>query len=188
MAERLVIISDMWGVKKGQWITSYLAYLQQYFDITFYDSQQLAHLEVQVHSEENILKAFVDGGIDTAAVHLLKKEKKPAHYLGFGTGGTIAWKANLAGLSMKSLYTVSSTRIRGEKKRPECKTTALFGDLDIYRPKSTWYEETGMKAELIKGFGHKMYTDDKVIQKVCLDLLHAVTQSSWDREKREKAV
>ena len=46
MAQKLVIVSDMWGAKKGMWITSYLGYLQQYFDITFYDSQQLANLEV----------------------------------------------------------------------------------------------------------------------------------------------
>ena len=35
MAERLVVLSDMWGAKKGLWITSYLGYLQQYFDIVF---------------------------------------------------------------------------------------------------------------------------------------------------------
>lgn len=187
MAERLVIVSDMWGVKNGLWITSYLGYLQQYFDITFYDCQQLAHLDVLVRSEENIHQAFVDGGIATAAAHLLKKEKEPVHYLGFSTGGTIAWKANLMGLPMKSLYTVSSTRIRTESKGPDCPTTVLFGDNDIYRPKSVWYEEVGVKGELIKGFGHNMYTDEKVIQKVCLDLLHSVTQVTNKKEK-EKAV
>lgn len=187
MAERLVIVSDMWGVKKGLWITSYLGYLQQYFDITFYDSQQLAHLEVLIHSEENVHYAFANGGIDTAAAHLLKKEKEPAHYLGFSTGGTIAWRANLLGLPMKSLYTVSSTRIRTESKRPECPTSVLFGDNDVYRPKTDWYEKTGLKGELIKGFGHTMYTDEKVIQKVCLDLLRSVTHIRGSKQK-EKAV
>lgn len=187
MAERLVIVSDMWGIKKGLWITSYLAYLQQHFDITFYDSQQLAHLEVVVHSEENIHRAFVEGGIATAAAHLVKKEKEPAHYLGFSTGGTIAWKAGLMGLPMKSLYTVSSTRIRSETKRPQCPTTTLFGDGDIYRPKSEWYEKSMVKGKLIKGFGHSMYTDEKIIQKVCQDLLRPVF-SNADQKKREKAV
>ena len=78
MAERLVIISDMWGSKKGLWITSYLGYLQQYFNITFYDSQQLANLKLPVNTEENIHNAFMNGGIDTAVAHLLKKEKEPA--------------------------------------------------------------------------------------------------------------
>ena len=177
----------MWGVKKGLWITSYLAYLQQYFDITFYDSQQLAHLEVTVHSEENINRAFVEGGINTAAAHLMRKENEPAHYLAFSTGGTIAWKANLLGLPMLSLYTISSTRIRSEVNRPECPTTVLFGDGDIYRPKSDWYEKLQVKGELIRGFGHSMYSDEKVIQKVCLDLLRLATRSEKEK-KKEKAM
>jgi len=187
MAERLVILSDMWGTKKGLWITSYLGYLQQYFDITFYDCQQLANLDVRIHSEENVHNAFVNGGIDTAVAHLLKKENESAHYLGFSTGGTIAWKANLLGLPMKSLYTVSSTRTRSEVEKPSCPTRTLFGDGDMYRPKSIWYENLGLKGELIKGFGHGMYADEKIIKKVCLDLLHIVTHKVT-KEIKEKAV
>lgn len=176
MAEKLVIISDMWGARKGLWITSYLGYLQQYFDITYHDSQQLANLDVQVKSAENLHHAFVEGGIDTAVAHLMKKENKPAHYLGFSTGGTIAWKAGLQGLPMKSLYTVSSTRLRAETHKPDCPTVALFGDNDVYRPKADWYTNVGIKPEIFTGFGHEMYTDEKIIGKVCLDLLKAVTQ------------
>ncbi len=184
MAERLVILSDMWGAKKGLWITSYLGYLQQYFDVTYYDCQELANLDITVPSSDNIHKAFVEGGIDTAVAHLITKEKEAAHYLGFSTGGTIAYKANLMGLPMKSLYTVSSTRIRAEEKRPDCPTTLLFGDEDIYRPKQEWYDTLGVNGELIKGFGHNLYTDEKNISKVCLDLLNSVTQKS----KKEKSV
>ena len=187
MAERLVIISDMWGVKKGLWITSYLGYLQHYFDITFYDSQALAHLDVQVLNQENIHRAFVEGGIETAASHLLKKEHKPAHYLGFSMGGSIAWKANLLGLPMKSLYTISATRIRNETKFPNCKTTVLFGDTDNCRPKAAWYNTANLNSELIKGFGHNMYNDEKIIKKVCLDLLKSVHQTEIS-EKKEKVV
>ena len=176
MAERLVIVSDMWGSKCGLWFTSYLGYLQQYFDITYHDSQQLADLDVKVCTRENINRAFVEGGIDTAVAHLMKKEQEPAHYLGFSTGGTIAWKAGLMGLPMKSLYTVSSTRIRAEEKRPECEIRVLFGDNDVYRPKADWYKKLNLKPELFEGFGHDMYTDEKIIGKVCLDLLKSVTQ------------
>ena len=118
MAEKLVVISDMWGVKKGLWITSYFGYLQQYYNITFYDCQQLGNIDVPVSTEENIHKAFVEGGIDTAVAHLLKKEKDPCHYLAFSTGGTIAWKAALKGLPTKSLTAISPTRIRLEKEKP----------------------------------------------------------------------
>lgn len=184
MAERLVIVSDMWGAKRGLWITSYLGYLQQHFNITYYDCQHLANLEVAVRSEENIHNAFVNGGIDTAVAHLLNKEKNEAHYLCFSIGGAIAWKGALMGLPMKSLYTVSSTRIRSEMKRPECPTMVLFGDSDIYRPKSTWYEKVGLKGELINGFGHDMYADEKIIKKVCLDILNSVTLKVANQEKQ----
>ena len=176
MAEKLVILSDMWGAKKGLWITSYLGYLQQYFDITYYDIQQLANVDVTVNTTDNVHRAFVEGGIDTGVAHLLKKETEPAHYLGFSMGGTIAWKAGLMGLPMKSIYTVSSTRIRAEENKPECHVTALFGDTDMYRPKLDWHERLGVNSNIIAGFGHTMYADEKIISRVCLDLLNSVTQ------------
>lgn len=182
MAQKLVILSDMWGAKKGLWITSYLGYLQQYFDITYHDIQQLSNLDVVVNTAENVNRAFVEGGIDAAVSNLLNKETEPAHYLAFSTGGTIAWKAGLAGLPMKSLYTVSATRIRAEDMKPECKTVALFGDQDMYRPKLDWHQNVGVKSELIEGFGHTMYTDEKIISRVCLDLLNSVTQ----KQKEER--
>ena len=178
MAERLVIVSDMWGAKKGLWITSYLGYLQQYFNIAFYDCQQLGNVDEKINSAENVHQAFVDGGIDTAVAHLLKKEKEPAHYLCFSIGGAIAWKAGLLGLPMKSLYAVSATRIRSEVEKPEGEIRLLFGDGDMYRPKASWYEKLGLTGELVEGFGHDMYSDEKIIKKVCLDLLNTVTQNA----------
>ncbi|EAR02175.1 hypothetical protein [Maribacter sp. HTCC2170] len=175
MAEKLVILSDMWGAKKGLWITSYLGYLQQYFDITYYDSQQLANIDLDVNSEKNIHEAFVNGGIDTAVTHLMKKEKEACHYLAFSTGGTIAWKANLEGLPMKSLYNVSATRVRLEGKKPNVPTTLLYGDLDANRPSNDLSKKIGLEKEVIKSFGHELYSDEKIIKKVCLDLLSMVT-------------
>ena len=175
MAERLVIISDMWGAKKGLWVTSYLGYLQQYFNITYYDSQQLANIDLTINSEKNLHAAFIDGGIDTAVAHLLKKEKEPCHYLAFSTGGTIAWKANLKGLPMKSMYSVSATRIRLENKKPNIPTTLVYGDKDANRPSDDWFKKLSLDKELISEFGHELYSDEKVIRKVCLDLLESVT-------------
>ncbi|WP_298473506.1 hypothetical protein [uncultured Maribacter sp.] len=185
MAERLVIISDMWGAKKGLWITSYLGYLQQYFDIVFYDSQQLANLDLKVNSEENIHNAFVEGGIDTAVTHLAKKEKVASHYLAFSVGGTIAWKAANLGMPMKSLYTVSATRIRMEDKKPEVPTRLIFGKNDAYKPSSKWEKKLGVEVESVENFGHTMYTDEKIIKKVCKDLLDQVTKLP---KKNKKAV
>jgi hypothetical protein len=76
MAERLVIVSDMWGTKKGLWITSYLGYLQQHYDIVFYDCQELANINLAVENQGNLHEAFVNGGIATAVHHLIKREKE----------------------------------------------------------------------------------------------------------------
>jgi dienelactone hydrolase len=185
MAERLVIVSDMWGAKKGLWITSYLGYLQQYFDITFYDSQQLANLDLTVQSEENVHNAFVEGGIDTAVAHLLKKEKTPSYYLAFSTGGTIVWNAAKMGLPVKSLYSVSATRIRLDNDKPCVPFNLLYGANDSYAPKESWANMLGIEMELMPNFGHTLYSDEKVIRKVCLDLLQQVTQIT---PKEKKAV
>jgi len=176
MAERLVVLSDMWGVKKGQWITSYLGYLQQYFDIVFYDCQQLANISLTVNSGENLHNEFVSGGIDTAVAHLVKKENTtPSHYLAFSTGGTIAWKAALKGVPMKSLYAISATRIRFELDCPTNKTTLVYGENDAYRPSDSWALDLNTPMELIPNFGHELYTDEKIIGKVCQELIESVT-------------
>ena len=177
MAEKLVVISDMWGVKKGMWITSYFGYLQQYFDIVFYDAQQLGNVDVTVSTEENIHKAFVEGGIDTAVAHLLKKETEPCHYLAFSTGGTIAWKAALSGLPMKSLTAVSPTRIRLENESPSIPMRLIFGECDKFKPGLKWANQVGAKLEIVTGFGHDLYSDEKIISDVSLGLLQKVTSS-----------
>lgn len=184
MAERLVIVSDMWGTKKGLWITSYLGYLQQYFDIVFIDCQQLANIHLEVNTEENVHNAFVNGGIETAAAHLLRRETVPSHYLAFSTGGTVVWKAALMGLPIKSLYAVSATRIRLEDSKPCIPTTLLYGSNDEFVPSKEWLQKMEVKAEIIKNFGHTLYSDEKIIKKVCLDLLEVATQ----REISKKAI
>src|SRR5690606_7019633 len=128
MTNRLVILSDMWGSRKGLWITSYLGYLQQYYDITFYDCQHLANINIAIDSPENVNKEFINGGIDTAVAHSLTKETEPSNYLAFSTGGTIAWKAALRGLPMKSLYAISSTRLRLEMEKPIGDIKLLYGE------------------------------------------------------------
>ena len=99
-------------------------------------ASQLANLDVPIQSAENVHRAFIEGGIESSAAHLLHKEKEKSHYLGFSVGGTIAWKANLMGLPMKSLYTISSTRLRKEITRPDCLTRTLYGKSDTNPAKS----------------------------------------------------
>jgi len=162
-------------LKKGLWITSYLGYLQQYYNIVFYDIQQLSNIDLTIQSKENLHAAFVESGIDTAVAHLLKKEKTPSHYLAFSTGGTIAWKAALKGLPMKSLYTASATRIRMENLKPNCPTTLLFGGNDSFKPNDEWAAKVDADIEIAQNFGHECYTDEKIIGKICQDLLEVAT-------------
>jgi len=175
MAERLVIVSDMWGTKKGLWITSYLGYLQQHYDIVFYDCQELANIDLTVETQENLHQEFVNGGIDTATSHLLKRESVPSHYLAFSTGGTVVYKAGLLGLPIKSLYAISATRVRKEKEKPAFPVQLLFGSNDTFRPSVEWTKEIQIETDLVPDFGHELYTDEKVIKKVCQDLLAKIT-------------
>lgn len=178
MAEKLVVISDMWGVKKGLWITSYFGYLQQYYNIEFYDCQQLADIDVAVSTEENVHKAFVGGGIDTAVAHLLKKETEPSHYLAFSTGGTIAWKAALKGLPIKSLTAISPTRIRYEEEAPNIPMNLIFGECDTFKPEMKWAKKVGVELNVVPSFGHQLYSDEKIISEVCLELLEKITKKA----------
>lgn len=178
MAEKLVVVSDMWGAKKGLWIASYFGYLQQYYDIVFHDSQQLGNIDVPISTEENIHRAFVEGGIDTAVSHLLKKESAPAHYLAFSTGGTIAYKAAIKGLPMKSLTAISATRIRLENDRPDTSLNLVYGESDEFKPTHAWAKKIGADLNVIPNFGHQLYSDEKVISQICMELLEQVTRKA----------
>ena len=184
MAEKLVIVSDMWGAKKGKWITSYLGYLQPYFDITFYDCQQLANIDLVVNTEENVHGAFVNGGIETAVAHLIKKELAPSHYLAFSTGGTIVWNAAKMGLPVKSIYNVSATRIRLESDKPSVPFTLLYGANDSFRPDENWANNLDLEMELEANYGHTLYSDEKIIRKVCSDLLQQITAFAKKEKKQ----
>lgn len=188
MAEKLVIVSDMWGTKKGLWITSYLGYLQQYFDITFYDSQQLANLDLPVQSDQNVHEAFVKGGIDLAVAHLLKKEKSPCYYLAFSTGGTIVWNAAIKGLPVKSLMCVSATRIRLQEAKPNIPFDLLYGEKDENRPSDVWANKLDVSMDVLPNYGHTLYSDEQIIKKVCLSLLNKVTTINITEKMEKKAV
>lgn len=178
MTDKLLVLSDMWGVKKGLWITSYFGYLQQNYEIDFFDSQQLAHVNELVGNKENLHKAFVDGGIDTAVAHLLKKIEEPTHVLAFSTGGTIAYKAALQGLPVKSMTLVSATRIRLESQKPSCDVKLIYGGNDKYAPSDEWARKLGLEKTVVPNFGHELYTDQRIIDEVSLELLSPVIKKA----------
>ena len=174
MAERMIIVSDMWGAKKGKYITSYVGYLQPYFDITFYDSQQLGNVDLSIASEENVHSAFLNGGIATAVSHLLKKQKEPCYYLAFSMGATIVWEAAKRGLPVKSLYGISPTRIRKNNEKPQVTFHLVFGQNDLFRPNEDWANLLDIDMEVLSNYGHTLYMDENIILKVCDDLLKEI--------------
>lgn len=179
MAERLVIVSDMWGSKKGLWITSYLGYLQQNFNIVFYDSRDLAQIDKTKGTTEELYEAFVDGGMALAVSQLLARENEKSHYLTFCAGGTIAWYAALKGLPMKSLYAVSPMNLQQINEAPPCPVTLLFGEIQEDRPTTEWAIKTNSILEVVPNFGRELYSDEKIVKKVCLDLQELVIKKQY---------
>lgn len=184
MAERLVILSDMWGAKKGIWITSYLGYLQQYFDIVFYDIRQLSDINPKSDTVEHVGEALNNGGMNTALAQLLRKESEESHYLTFCAGGTIAWNAGLSGLPIKSLTAISPMNIHLLKEQPDCKINLLYGEYHEDKPTPEWLSVMDVNMEIMPKFGRELYSDDKVIQKVCMDLLDALLKNTMSFKKR----
>ncbi|MGB5555938.1 MAG: hypothetical protein WBM83_14875, partial [Flavobacteriaceae bacterium] len=72
-------------------------------------------------------------------------------------------------------YSVSPTRVRKEVERPDIPLTLVYGENDESRPSVDWSKKVGVDMEIINNFGHALYSDEKIIQKVCLDLLATVT-------------
>lgn len=179
MAERLVILSDLWGAKKGLWITSYLGYLQQYFDIVYYDTSQLADLDVSNPTAEAMAEAFQEGGLERAVRSLLEKEETPSHYLTFCAGGTVVWDAARKGLPVLSLYAVSPMHLHRESDLPGCQVKLLYGEYMENRPSHGWAETIGAPMEVVPRFGREMYSDEKIIQKVCRDLLDEALKKQY---------
>jgi len=179
MAERLVILSDLWGAKKGLWITSYLGYLQQYFDIVYYDTSQLADLDTGLTSAEDLCTAFDNGGLERAVRNLMAKESTPGHYLTFCAGGTVVWNAAKEGLPVESLYAVSPLNMHRETDVPDCQLTLVYGEYMDNRPSKDWALSMGAPMEIIPRFGREMYSDEKIIQKVCKDLLDEALRKQY---------
>lgn len=171
MTEKLLVLSDMWGVKKELWITSYFGYLQHYYDIEFYDIKTLGNIDIPVCTDENLHQAFLDGGIDTAVAHLKSKITEPKHVLAFSMGAAIAWKAALEGMQIHSFTAVSGTRLRLEKNKPKCPIKLIYGEKDEFKPNEQWYNAMDIAPIIVPGFGHNLYSDDKIVKDVCYELL-----------------
>ncbi|MGQ7945502.1 alpha/beta hydrolase [Flavobacterium sp. WC2509] len=167
---RLIILSDLWGKEKSGWVSDY-ELLKDKFEIQYYDCCELGEIDKTNYSEENLHNQFINSGIEKAVENLLKKEKNPIYILAFSIGGTIAWKATLKGLKVRSLFAVSSTRLRFENEVPNCEIKLYFGENDNNAPNENWFENYSINFEILKNKEHHFYTEKEFSNSICIEIL-----------------
>ena len=171
LKRRLLILSDLFGGKKPEWIKYYTEKLDSKFDIQYYDVLELGEIEVSDSNEKSIHDQFLAGGIDKAIENLLKQERDEVVVLGFSIGGTIAWKASLQGLKTSQLIAVSSTRLRFETEAPKCKIKLYFGEKEVNIPNSKWFSDFKISNQILENQEHQLYLDKKNALLICNDVL-----------------
>ena len=176
---KLLLISDLWGTEKSDWITYYTSILENHFDLKYYDSCDLGTVDKSDYSEENLHHQFVNGGIEKAAEQLIKKENGLVSVLGFSVGGLIAWKAGLSGLKIQNLYAISSTRLRYETEKPFAKIELFYGKNDNYKPDSNWFKKLELKEHCFENEEHELYTNKEIAESICRII---VEQSNKNKE------
>ncbi|WP_281612606.1 hypothetical protein [Flammeovirga sp. SubArs3] len=162
MKNKLIIISDLWGSQKAQWLTNYTKILETNFDITFYDCCEIGKVDISNYSQESLHHQFIEGAIDEAVDYLVQNERNLVDILAFSIGGVIAWNYGLRTNNIKSLTCISSTRLRKETKRPKGRIKLLFGENDEFKPNHEWINKMELECEIIKDKNHLMYTETEL--------------------------
>lgn len=155
----LIMLSDMWGLKRSAWISNYLKQLHDSFDIMLIDCIDIAKINDNNLNEQGLHQRFVEGGVELAVQNLIDISPPDSYILGFSIGGYIAWKACLAGLKAKSLFAVSSTRLRKEESRPSMPIQLFYGQTDAYLPENLWFDQMNINPQIYVNMGHNCYMD-----------------------------
>lgn len=171
MKKRLIILSDLWGKDKSEWLINYTRNLKAYFDIEYYDCCELGGISKSDYNEEELHKQFVDGGIDRAVNKLIELEKEVVNILAFSVGGTIAWKYGIKNYNIDSLICVSSTRLRYETIRPKGKIRLFYGGNDVFKPQIEWLDEMELNYEVLSDKEHQVYTDSEFAKQLCKQII-----------------
>jgi len=171
MKPRLIILSDLWGKEKSDWVSAYVELLKDRFEIQYYDCCELGEIDKTNYSEESLHRQFVNGGIERAVEQLSKIEKNEIEVLAFSIGGSIAWKAALKGLNVRKLFAVSSTRLRYEDETPKGIIKLYYGENDSNKPNNNWFEERSVNFEILKNKEHDFYTEKECTTSICKEIL-----------------
>jgi hypothetical protein len=171
MKPRLIILSDLWGIQKSDWIDSYILKLKSKYEIHYYDCCDLAKVDKTENTAHNLHTQFVNGGIEVAVNRLLELERENIDVLAFSIGGTIAWKAEFLGLKINRFYSISSTRLRYETQMPNCNVHLYFGEKDENIPNSDWYSMISVDSTILKNRIHTLYSEKDCIDRICQDIM-----------------
>ncbi len=163
MKREVVIVSDLWGAKRSEWLVNFKALLEDQYEVKFYDACQLGGIDLTIYEQENLHRQFLDFGIEKAVSNLLKLESEPKVYLGCSISGVILWKAALIGLPIERLIAISSTRLRKETERPNCPLSLFFGENDPYQPEQNWFNQMGIKGHFIPKGDHDIYKNHSTV-------------------------
>lgn len=176
MKERLIIISDLWGREKSEWLINYTRILEVKFDIEFYDSCELGEIDKTAYSRTNLHKQFVEGGIEKAVNKLIAIEKHTVNILAFSIGGTIAWKYGIRSRKINSLICVSSTRLRKETERPSGRLKLYFGENDEFKPEIAWLEKMELDYKILLDKEHQVYCEPEFAKQLSEKIIKATPQ------------
>lgn len=171
MKQRLIILSDIWGKGKSEWLVNYTAILSSHFDVMYYDCCDLGAIDIADYSEEKLHQQFVNGGIDRAVERLVEFEKGKVSILAFSVGGTIAWQFGAKSKKIKQLVCVSSTRLRHETVKPEGVIKLYYGSEDRYSPPKEWFEAMQLDYFPLEGKGHEIYRESAFAEHLCKQLI-----------------
>lgn len=174
MNQRLIILSDLWGIKNADWIYKYEKQLRPYFDVKVYDTCELAGIDVENLSKEDIHNAFVSYGIDKAVDSLINLEFEKINLLAFSIGGFIAWETSLKGVNVNIFYAISSTRLRIQKSKPLCNLQLYFGENDVNIPDIHWFNSLDIIPNIIINKDHNLYKEDIFIDELCTQIINKI--------------
>ncbi|WP_321281146.1 hypothetical protein [Marinifilum fragile] len=175
----LIVLSDLWGREKSDWIQFYSKPLSSIYTVKFYDSCELGGVDKSAYQESKLHEQFVNGGISRAVENLKAEGHKIIEILAFSIGGVIGWKAALNEMNIRAFFALSSTRLRYETEKPNCYIRLFYGEKDKYQPNSDWFEQLELKNNIIPNVSHEMYRDENVARFICQEIL--ATRKVWDK-------
>lgn len=174
MKKKLLILTDLWGLRKASFLNRYLDEFEAYFEIRVIDSLELACIDKRVYTKESLHRQFINGGIERAAERLFLSLEEPVHILAFSIGGAIAWKAAMRSTYVERLTCVSSTRLRLETERPTCQISLIFGSNESFGPSIDWFETMETNRIEVIGGEHDFYRYNREIAVIKEQVLYPV--------------